>query len=173
MRKAAYHSNSVDSSNPLRWRGKRLHHQGSGVCWLFVLLWMDSWHHELIVCRIWYKITLRWCWWCYFHPRMLAPYLSKWEHLLISYEQFLQKNLIGLFYYDLLANQFSVTVYLFLYCIDLHSYSHYRFSKILRPFCASRNWWIIVVFLQSNSLTITIVSQKYWELLQPYSHDHF
>ncbi len=30
-----------------------------------------------------------------------------------------------------------------------------------------------VVFLQSNSLTITIVSQKYWELLQPYSNDCF
>ncbi len=29
---------------------------------------------------------------------------SKREHLLISYEQFLQKNLIGLLYYDPLAN---------------------------------------------------------------------
>ncbi len=28
----------------------------------------------------------------------------------------------------------------FLYCIDLHPYNHHRFSKILRPFCASRNW---------------------------------
>jgi hypothetical protein len=36
------------------------------------------------------------------------------------------------------------------YCIDLHPYSHYRFSKILRPFCVSRNWLMIVVFLQSN-----------------------
>jgi hypothetical protein len=54
---------------------------------------------------------------------------------------------------------------------NLHLYSHHRFSKILRPFCASRNWWIIVVFLQRNSLTITIVSKKYQELLQPYSHD--
>ncbi len=34
-------------------------------------------------------------------------------------------------------------------------------------FCASRNWWIIEVFLQHNSLTITIVSQKYRDLLQP------
>ncbi len=58
----------------------------------------------------------------------------------------------------------------FLYYIDLHPYSHYCFSKISRPFCASRNWWIIIVFLQRNSLIITIVSQKYWELLQPYSH---
>ena len=61
----------------------------------------------------------------------------------------------------------------FLYCIDLHPYNHYRFSKKSRPFCASRNWWIIVVFLQCNSLTITIVSQKYWDLLQSYSNDWF
>jgi hypothetical protein len=61
----------------------------------------------------------------------------------------------------------------FLYSIDLHPYSHYRFLKISRPFCGSQNRWIIVVFLQSNSLRITIVSQKYWDLLQPYSHNHF
>ncbi len=61
----------------------------------------------------------------------------------------------------------------FLYCIDLHPYNHYHFSKISRPFCASRNWWIIVVFLQRYSLTIMIVSQKYWDLLQPYSNDCF
>jgi hypothetical protein len=60
-----------------------------------------------------------------------------------------------------------------LYYIDLHPYSHYCFSKIWRPFCASRDWWIIVVFLQCNCLTIMIVSQKYWELLQRYSHDRF
>ncbi len=30
--------------------------------------------------------------------------LKKWEHLLISYEQFLQKNHIGLLYYDPIAN---------------------------------------------------------------------
>ncbi len=69
-------------------------------------------------------------------------------------------------------SELSITVYL-LYCIKLHHYSIYRFSKISRPFCESRNWWIIVVFLQSNNLTITIISQKYRELLQPYSHDCF
>jgi hypothetical protein len=41
MSKAACHSDGVDSSNPCPWRGKRLHHHGGGVCWLFVLLWMD------------------------------------------------------------------------------------------------------------------------------------
>ncbi len=61
----------------------------------------------------------------------------------------------------------------FLYCIDLHPYSHDRFLNKSRPFCGSRNWWIIVVFFQRNSLTITIVSQKYWDLLKPYSNDPF
>ncbi len=55
MRKVARHSDGVDSLNPCCWRGKRLHHHDGGVCWLFVLLWMDSWHHKLIVCKKWYK----------------------------------------------------------------------------------------------------------------------
>ena len=38
----ACHLYCVDSSNPHRWRGKQLHHHGGGVCWLFVLLWIDS-----------------------------------------------------------------------------------------------------------------------------------
>ncbi len=59
MRKAACPSGSVDSLNPHCWRDKRLHHHGGGVSWLFVLLWMDSWHHELIVCKIWYKNNLK------------------------------------------------------------------------------------------------------------------
>jgi hypothetical protein len=41
MRKAAG-GGGVDSLNPHRLRGKRLHHHGGGVCWLFALLWMDS-----------------------------------------------------------------------------------------------------------------------------------
>ncbi len=59
MHKAACHSDVVDSLNPRRWRGERLHHHGGGVCWLFVLLWMDSWCHELIVCKKWYKNNLK------------------------------------------------------------------------------------------------------------------
>ncbi len=55
MSKAACLSGGVDSLNPFRWRGKRLHHHGGGVCWLFVLLWIDSWRHKLIVCKKWYK----------------------------------------------------------------------------------------------------------------------
>jgi hypothetical protein len=44
MPKAAHPSGGMELSNPRRWRGKRLHHHGGGggVCWLFVLLWMDS-----------------------------------------------------------------------------------------------------------------------------------
>ena len=41
MSKAAHHLDGVYSLNPRRWRGKWLHHHGGGVCWLFVLLWMD------------------------------------------------------------------------------------------------------------------------------------
>ncbi len=55
MRKAARHSDGMDSLNPHRWRDKRLHHHGGGVCWLFVLLWIELWHHELIVCKKWDK----------------------------------------------------------------------------------------------------------------------
>ncbi len=55
MYKAARHLDGVVSSNPRRWRGKQLHHHGGGVCLLFVLLWFDSWHHKLIVCKKWYK----------------------------------------------------------------------------------------------------------------------
>ncbi len=59
MSKAAHHSDIVDSLNPRCWRGKRLHHHGGGICWLFVLLWMDSWCHELIVCKNEYKNNLK------------------------------------------------------------------------------------------------------------------
>jgi hypothetical protein len=37
MRKAAHPSGGMDSSNPRRWRGERLHHHGDGFCLLFVL----------------------------------------------------------------------------------------------------------------------------------------
>ncbi len=58
MRKAARPLGGVDSLNPRRWKDERLHHHGDGVCCLFVLLLMDSWRHELIVCKIWYKNNL-------------------------------------------------------------------------------------------------------------------
>ncbi len=75
MRKAARHLDGVDSSNPRRWRGKRLHHHGGGVCWLFVLLWMDSWRHELIVCKKWYKNNLKMKLKAlHFDPRRRAPH---------------------------------------------------------------------------------------------------
>jgi hypothetical protein len=85
---------------------------------------------------------------------------------------FKRNNLLAKIYFSWDPN-FLLLCISYLYCIHLHPHNHYCFSKILRPFCASRNWWIIVVFLQCNSLTITIVSQKYWDLLQPYSNDRF
>jgi hypothetical protein len=42
MSKAARPLGSMVSSNPSRWRGEQRHHHGGGVCWLFVLLWIDS-----------------------------------------------------------------------------------------------------------------------------------
>jgi hypothetical protein len=34
----------------------------------------------------------------------------------------------------------------FFFSINQHRYNHNHFSKILRPFCRSRNRWIIIVF---------------------------
>ncbi len=78
MRKAACHSDNVNSLKPRRWRGERLHHHGGGVCWLFVLLWMDSWRHELIICKKWYKNNLKMrLTELLFDPRRRAPHCMK------------------------------------------------------------------------------------------------
>ncbi len=69
----------------------------------------------------------------------------------------------------LVKSKLSITTYLFLVFYRLTSLQSQSFPKISTPFCISRNWWIMVVFLQRNSLTITIVSQKYPDLLQPIS----
>ncbi len=105
MHKAARHSDGVDSSNPRCWRGKRLHHHGGGVCWLFVLLWMDSWCHELIICKKWDKNKLKMRLKALlFDPPRCAPHckrvfdLTKYTHLLADslsiieteYESFLE-----------------------------------------------------------------------------------
>ncbi len=84
MRKAARHSDGEDSLNPRCWRGKRLHHHGGGVCWLFVLLWMDSWHHGLIVCKKWYKNNLKMRLTAlFFDPPRRAPHLFPYSILSI------------------------------------------------------------------------------------------
>ncbi len=79
IRKAARPLGGVVSFNPCHWRGERLHHHGGGVCWLFlVLLWMDLWRHETIVCKNWYKNNLQirlsalLC-----DPHWRAPYLEE------------------------------------------------------------------------------------------------
>ncbi len=59
MRKAARPSGGMESSNPRRWRGKRLRHHGGDVRCVFVLLWMDLWRHKLNVCKKWYKNNLK------------------------------------------------------------------------------------------------------------------
>ncbi len=53
----------------------------------------------------------------------------------------------------------------FLFSINQRRYNHNCFSKISRSFCGSRNWWIIVVILEDNSLRFTILSQK---ILRPF-----
>ncbi len=55
MRKAAHPLGGVVLLKSRHWRGKQHHHHGGSVCWLFVLLWIDSWRHKLIVCKKWYK----------------------------------------------------------------------------------------------------------------------
>ncbi len=81
MRKAARPSGSVNSLNPHRWRSEWLHHHVGGVCWLFVLFWMDSWRHELIVCKIWYKNTLKMrLTVLLFDPPTRAPYQHQASH---------------------------------------------------------------------------------------------
>ncbi len=90
MRKAARPLGGVDSLNPCCWRGERLHHHGGGVCWSFVLLWMDSWRHKLIVCKIWYKNNLKMrLMVLLFDPPMRAPYLP----VPIAWKLFLLVNL--------------------------------------------------------------------------------
>ncbi len=76
--------------------------------------------------------------------KMQTPAITLW---------FREQCLLGFFILkkQLASQDMSLVLLLcisFLYCTDLHPYNHYRFLNILRPFCASRNWWIIVVFLQ-------------------------
>ncbi len=84
MCKAARPLGGMDSLNPRCWRDKRLHHHGGGVCWLFVLLWMDLWRHELIACKIWYKNNLKMRLTALlFDPPTRAPYhLTDWRFCL-------------------------------------------------------------------------------------------
>ncbi len=73
--------------------------------------------------------------------------MSKFEHHQSHFN--LRKFLLGFF---TLQKQWDPNFLLlcisFLLCMDLQPYSHDSFSKISRTFFASRNWWIIVVFLQ-------------------------
>jgi hypothetical protein len=59
MRKASCPSGGMVSSNPHHWRGKRRHHHGGGVCWLFMLLWIDCDVTSSLYVKNGTKITLR------------------------------------------------------------------------------------------------------------------
>ncbi len=73
--------------------------------------------------------------------------MSKYKHHQSHFN--LRKFLLGFF---LLQKQWDPNFLLlfisFLLCIDLQPYSHDHFSNISWTFFASRNQWIIVVFLQ-------------------------
>ncbi len=94
MRKAARPLGGMVSLNPRRWRGKRRHHHGCGVCWLFLLLRIDPWCHELIVCKKWYKNNLKMRLTALlFDPPTRAPYLMGKAHE-VEWKQFIQLTLI-------------------------------------------------------------------------------
>ncbi len=73
--------------------------------------------------------------------------MSKYEHHQLHFN--LRQFLLGFF---ILQKQWDPNSLLlcisFVLCTDLQPFSHDRFSKISRTFFASRNYWIIVVFLQ-------------------------
>ncbi len=61
----------------------------------------------------------------------------------------------------------------FLHCMDPQPHNHDHFSKISRTLCTTRNWWIIVVFLQCMpKRKITIHSHEHsftpYPSLSPY-----
>jgi hypothetical protein len=60
---------------------------------------------------------------------------------------FYRNNLLTKVYFSWDPNFLLLCIF-FLHCMDLQPYSHNRFSKISRTFFASRNQWIIAVFLQ-------------------------
>ncbi len=109
MRKAARPLGSMESSNPHRWRGKRLHHHGGDVCCVFVLLWMDSWRDKLNVCKKWYKNNLKMrLMMLQSVPPRLAPhrpqfvpnsyvcrnYIPKWNNMFVGFAQLMANMLI-------------------------------------------------------------------------------
>jgi hypothetical protein len=75
--------------------------------------------------------------------------VSKYKHHQSHFN--LRKFLLGFFILQKQWNpNFLLLCISFLICMDLQPYSQDRFSKISRTFFASRNYWIIVVFLQST-----------------------
>ncbi len=108
------------------------------------------------------------------HVKMRTLAITLWfpEQCLLGFF-ILEKQLAsqGMF---LIRSKLSITAYLFLVLYRSTSLQSLSFLKNIKTFlCKWKSVNIIAVFLRSNSLTITIVSQKYQDLLQPYSHDCF
>jgi hypothetical protein len=106
------------------------------------------------------------------HVETLTPAITRWfpEQWLLGFF-ILEKQLASQDMF-LIRSELSITVYLFLVLYRSTSLQSLSFLKHIETFlCKYKLVNIIVVFLQSNSVTITIVSQKYRGLLQPYSHD--
>ncbi len=76
-----------------------------------------------------------------------------------SVSLFSRYNLLAKTYFSWNPN-FLLLHISFFFSINQHRYNHDCFSKILRSFCGSRNWWIIIVFFLDNSVKFTIHSQK-------------
>ncbi len=151
MRKAARPSGGVDSLNPCRWRGKWLHHHGGGVCCVFVLFWMNSWCHKLIVCKIWYKNNLKMRLTALlFDPPTRAPY-----HLFYCCENFSQLwNEIAVVHFILLFlcrisqlwNEIAVVQ---LFCSCEIKLQLYNFPAVVENLC-----WIISTFPHHSNSTL-------------------
>ncbi len=139
MSKAACHSVNVDSSNPCRWRGERLHHHGGGVCWLFVLLWMDSWRHELIVCKKWYKNNLKMR-----LTALLFDALGRAPHLMIHIDFFPNLNILShLVTYNGNISSKSSLVWNILLCPSPEYFNlRHFFCKLLMVRCRTHSWFI-------------------------------
>jgi hypothetical protein len=145
MRKASHPSGGMESSNPRHWRGKWLHHHGGDVRCVLVLLRMDSWHHELNVCKKWYKNNLKMRLTALLSgPHWRAPYLIAVTHVIVLFACVVVINVIVAFkrfQFCLITNPFQRCVPTKL-CICLKFIFH-----ILYKWHTSNVYFVFVLFL--------------------------
>ena len=81
MLKAAQPSSGMDSSNPRRWRGKRLHHHGDVVCRSLCFFW-GFWlvTHQSDSSYLCFRGVTKW-------PTQVAPYQHKYVTFVITLPQ--------------------------------------------------------------------------------------